>query len=98
MAVGPNEMVDLEFLQDRADGRFAPRARGIGFLERGERAKDSDERAGDEQSRKNAQRARSHAQNNAGKLTHRGAIAGPLRSQNIFLNLAGRSHKVRSKK
>ena len=54
MAVGPNEMVDLEFLQDRADGRSAPRAGGIGFLERGERAKDSDERAGDEQSRKNA--------------------------------------------
>ena len=54
MAVGPNEMVDLEFLQDRADGRSAPRAGGNGFFERGERAKDSDERAGDEQSRKNA--------------------------------------------
>ena len=54
MAVGPNEMVDLDFLQDRADGRSAPRAGGIGFLERGERAKDIDEFAGDEQSRKSA--------------------------------------------
>ena len=42
MAVGPDEMVDLEFLQDRADERAAPRAVGIGFLERGERAKDSE--------------------------------------------------------
>ena len=47
-------MVDLEFLQDRTDERFAPRAGGIGFLERGERAKDSKERASNEQSRKNA--------------------------------------------
>jgi len=52
MGVGPNEMVDLEFLQDRTDERSAPRAGGFGFLERGERAKDSDERAGDERSRK----------------------------------------------
>jgi hypothetical protein len=93
MAVGPKKMVDLDFLQDRADGRSAPRAGRIGFLERGERAKDSDERAGDDQSRKNAQRACSHAQNNAGKLTHGGAIAGPLRSQNIFLNLSARSFR-----
>ena len=48
MAVGPNEMVDLEFLQDRADGRSAPRAGGISFLERGERAKDTEEPASDE--------------------------------------------------
>src|SRR5262245_233046 len=41
VAVGPNEMVDLEFLQDRADERSASRAAGIGFRERGERAKDS---------------------------------------------------------
>ena len=54
MAVGPDEMVDLEFLQDRADERSAPRASGIGFLERGECAKDSGEGASDEQSRKNA--------------------------------------------
>ncbi len=49
MGVGPNEMVDLESLQDRTDEQPASRAGGIGFLERGERAKDSDE-----QSRKNA--------------------------------------------
>ena len=48
MGVGPNEMVDLEFLQDRTDERSAPRAGGIGFLERGERAKDTEERASDE--------------------------------------------------
>ena len=51
MAVGPNEMVDLEFLQDRTDGRSAPRAGGIGFLERGERAENSDEQASNDQSR-----------------------------------------------
>ena len=44
MAVGSDEMVDLEFLQDRTDERSAPRAGGTGFLERGERAKNSDER------------------------------------------------------
>jgi hypothetical protein len=44
MGVGPNEMVDLEFLQDRADERSAPRAGGIGFLERGECAGNSEER------------------------------------------------------
>ena len=38
MAVGPNEMVDLEFLQSRTNERSAPCAPGIGFLERGERA------------------------------------------------------------
>ena len=54
MGVGSNEMVDLVFLQDRADERSAPRAGGIGFLERGERAKDIDEFAGDQQSRKSA--------------------------------------------
>ena len=54
MAVGPNEMVDLDFVQDRADGRSAPRAGGTDFLERGERAKDINERAGEEQRRKNA--------------------------------------------
>ena len=48
MGVGSNEMVDLVFLQDRADERSAPRAGGIGFLERGERAKDTEERASDE--------------------------------------------------
>ena len=48
MGVGPNEMVDLEFLQDRTDEQSAPRAGGIGFLERGERAKDTEERASDE--------------------------------------------------
>jgi len=43
MAVGPDEMVDLEFLQDRTDGRAAPRPGGIDFVERGESAKISDE-------------------------------------------------------
>ena len=43
MGLGPDEMVDLEFLQDRTDERFAARAAGIGFLERSERAKNNDE-------------------------------------------------------
>ena len=43
MEVGPDEMVDLEFLQDRTDERAAPRGGRIGFLERGERAKNSNE-------------------------------------------------------
>ena len=76
MGVGPNEMVDLEFLQDRTDERSAPRTGGIGFLERGERAGDNDERASDEQSRKNPQRASSHERSNAGKLTYCWAIVG----------------------
>ena len=42
MGVGSDEMVDLDFLEDRADERSAPRARGISFLERGERAEISD--------------------------------------------------------
>ena len=37
-------MGDLEFLQDRTDERSTPRADGIDFVERGERAKNSDER------------------------------------------------------
>jgi len=44
MAVGPDEMVDLEFLQDRTNQRAAPRPGGIDFVERGESAKNSDER------------------------------------------------------
>jgi hypothetical protein len=52
MAVGPDEMVDLEFLKGRTDERFAPGAGGTDFFERGERAKLSSERASDEQSRK----------------------------------------------
>ena len=51
MAVGPNEMVDLEFLQDRTDERSAPRAGGIDFIERDERAKNSDERPSGERKR-----------------------------------------------
>jgi hypothetical protein len=38
-------MVDLDFLQNRADERSAARAGGIGFLKRGERAENSGERA-----------------------------------------------------
>ena len=45
MAVGSDEMVDLEFLQDRADERSTPRPGGSDFLNRSERAKDSDEQA-----------------------------------------------------
>ena len=36
MGVGPDEMVDLEFLQDRTNERTAARAGGISFLERSE--------------------------------------------------------------
>jgi hypothetical protein len=43
MGVGPDEMVDLEFLQDRTDERSAAREAGIGFLERSERAKNNEE-------------------------------------------------------
>ena len=43
MGLGPDEMVDLEFFQDRTDERSAPREGGIGFLERSERAKNNDE-------------------------------------------------------
>ena len=43
MAVGPDEMVDLEFLKDRTDQRSAPRAGGIGFVERSERPKNGEE-------------------------------------------------------
>ena len=61
MGVGSDEMVDLEFLQNRAGERSPSRAGGISFLERGERAENSEER----QIRKNARRARSRVQNNA---------------------------------
>ena len=47
MAVGPDKMVDLEFLQDRADERSASGAGGTDFFKRGERAKQSHERASD---------------------------------------------------
>ena len=43
MGVGSNEMVDLDFLEDRADERPTPRAGGTDFFDRGERAKDSAE-------------------------------------------------------
>ena len=43
MGLGPNEMVDLEFLQHRTDERSAAREAGIGFLERSERTKNNDE-------------------------------------------------------
>ena len=43
MGVGSDEMVDLEFLQGRTDERSSPRPGGIDFLERSERAKNSDE-------------------------------------------------------
>ena len=43
MGVGPDEMVDLEFLKDRTNERSAARAGGIGFLERSERAKNGNE-------------------------------------------------------
>ena len=45
MAVGSDEMVDLDFLQDRADERSTSRPGGSDFLNRSERAKDSDEQA-----------------------------------------------------
>ena len=45
MAVGPDEMVNLEFLQDRADERAAPRPGGSDFVERGEGAKNTHERS-----------------------------------------------------
>ena len=45
MAVGPDEMVDLEFLQDRTDKWSASGASGIDFVKRGESAKRSDERS-----------------------------------------------------
>ena len=43
MAVGSDQMVDLELLQDGTNERPAARATGIGFLERSERAKNIDE-------------------------------------------------------
>ena len=43
MAVGPDEMVDLEFLEDWTDERSKARAGGSGFLERSERAENSEE-------------------------------------------------------
>ena len=45
MGVGPNEMVDLEFLQGRTDERSTPRAVGIDFLKRSERAKNCNEQS-----------------------------------------------------
>ena len=42
MAVGSDEMVDLEFLQDRADEQSTSRPGGSDFLKRSERAKNSD--------------------------------------------------------
>jgi len=39
MGVGPDEMVDLELLQDRTNERAAPCATGSDFVERSESAK-----------------------------------------------------------
>ena len=43
MRVGPDEMVDLDFLEDRTDERSAAGEAGIDFLERSERAKNNNE-------------------------------------------------------
>ena len=45
MAVGSDEMVDLDFLQDWPGDRSPPRAGGTDFLERSQRAQKTDERA-----------------------------------------------------
>ena len=83
MAVGPDQMVDLEFLQDRTDERSAPCAGGTDFFERGERAKHSDERASDEQSRKIEHDLTAKEHRKVDSLSNR----SPLGSQNVFLNL-----------
>src|SRR5262245_47840588 len=80
MAVGPHEMVDLEFLQNRPDEWSPSRACGISFLERGKRAENSEER----QSRKNARRARFRVQNNA--VTPR--LIGVVREQGRGMRVA----------
>ena len=44
MGLGSDEMVDLEFIQDRTNERSAARPRRTGFLQRDESAKDRDKR------------------------------------------------------
>ena len=45
MAVGPDEMVDLDFLQDRTDERSAPRSGRSDFLNGSEGAKNTNEQS-----------------------------------------------------